>query len=125
MQVKEIINEKENLLSQLNTQLQTRDDLLVSMKKVIALKSARVTKLEADANELVQKAETLEKSNEKYTKDLIWARNYCLKMNDKVKEMEICAPATNQIRLPNGNFYPLMNSKQAQFIYDQKTMILK
>ena len=95
------------------------------MKKVIALKSARVTKLEADANELVQKAETLEKSNEKYTKDLIWARNYCLKMNDKVKEMEICAPATNQIRLPNGNFYPLMNSKQAQFIYDQKTMILK
>ena len=108
MQVKEIINEKENLLSQLNTQLQTR-----------------VTKLEADANELVQKAETLEKSNEKYTKDLIWARNYCLKMNDKVKEMEICAPATNQIRLPNGNFYPLMNSKQAQFIYDQKTMILK
>ena len=85
--------EKENLLSQLNTHLQTREDLLLSVKKDMTWKSAQITKLEGGINELEQKAEALETNKEKFKKDLIWARNYCLEMNGKVKEMESRATA--------------------------------
>ena len=113
--------EKENLLSQLNTHLQTREDLLLSVKKDMSWKSAQITKLEAGINELEQKAEALETNKEKFKKDLIWARNYCLEMNGKVKEMESRATAAaNRIQ---GNFYPVMNRGGGQFNYVQAAVM--
>jgi hypothetical protein len=114
--------EKETLLSELNNKLQTREELLRSMKKIVAWKTLQVTKLEADINQLVQKSETLDNTNEKYKKDLVWARNYCLEMNAKVKELEQRA-STNQIIVPNGNFFPGMNPRQAQVNYGQTVML--
>ncbi len=70
------------------TQLRSKDVLLLSMKKDIDWKTDRVKSLETELSESNRKVDLIEKDNLKCKGDLEWARDYCQTVNNKIKELE-------------------------------------